>query len=237
MTPVLGLVGGIAPPSTVAYYQQIRLALYREQHGPHRHPPMVITSMNLPLVLRLLADGRQAELADAVVGEVARLERAGATFAVISSNSTHVVFEEVARRSSIPLISIVEVACQAAQRLGLRRPGLLGTRYVMSGPLYPRVFAPAGIEVLPPPEEDRATIHARYMDELVEGVFRPETRATFEAIARRLRDAGADGLILGGTEIPLLLGGTEVCGLPVSDTTRLHVEAIVERLHPGEVRA
>ena len=230
---LVALLGGIAPESTIDYYRQI-LALYRERDPEGRHPTLLIDSLDLEQTLRLLGQRRYDELADVLTREVARMERAGAAFGAIASNTVHVVFDEVARRSTLPLLSIVEVTCAAARRQGLRRPALFGTRFLMGDPLYPRVFGRAGIEIVLPSEEDQETIHARYMDELVAGVFKPETRDALVAIAERMRDLhGADGLILGGTEIPLLLRGVVIEGLPLLDTTRVHVEAIVDRLRSG----
>jgi aspartate racemase len=227
---IVGLIGGIAPESTIDYYRQI-IAAFRDQDPERRHPGIVITSLNLPQVLELLNAGRLDELAEVLAAEVARLERAGAAFGAITSNTTHLVFDAVVERSTLPLLSIVETACAAAVRAGMRRPALVGTRFLMEAPLYPEVFARAGLPVLLPSPDDRAVVHDKYMNEFVAGVFTPETRATFVAIAERLRDRdGADGLILGGTEIPLLLRGVEIPGLPLLDTTRVHVNAIVERL-------
>ena len=230
MPALVGLVGGIAPESTVDYYRQI-IAAYREQDPERHHPAILITSLDLQLTIQLLNGRRHDELAAILAGEVARLERAGASFGAITSNAAHIVFDEVAGRSTLPLLSIVETTCAAVKRAGIRRPALFATQFVMQAPLYPRVFGPAGLEVLQPSPADQATIHAHYMDELVAGVFKPETRDIVVSIATRMRDQqGADGLILGGTELNLLLRGVEVAGLPLFDTTRLHVAAIVERL-------
>jgi aspartate racemase len=230
MATLVGLLGGIAPESTIDYYRQI-IALFREKDTEGRHPTLLIDSIDLKLTLRLLGERRYDELADLLTREVARLERAGATFGAIASNTVHVVFDEVAHRSTLPLLNIVEAAAAAASRAGLRRPALFGTRFLMSDPLYPRVFGRAGLEVVLPPAAEQDTIHRRYMEELVAGVFRPATRDELVAIAERMRDRhGADGLVLGGTELPLVLRGATIEGLPFLDTTRLHVEAIVERL-------
>ena len=227
---LFGLLGGIAPESTIDYYRQI-IALFRERDAEGRHPTLLIDSLDLQQTLTLLGQRRYDELADVLTREVARMERAGAAFAAIASNTVHVVFDEVVRRSTLPLLGIVEVAAAAASRAGLRRLALFGTRFLMADPLYPRVFGGAGLEILLPSPEDQETIHARYMDELVKGVFRPETRDALAAIAERMRDRdGADGLVLGGTELPLVLRGVAIEGLPFLDTTSLHVEAIVERL-------
>jgi aspartate racemase len=165
------------------------------------------------------------------VAEVARLADAGADFAAFASNTPHIVFTEVARASSIPLISIVEAAAAEVQRRGARKVGLLGTRFTMQGRFYPEVFARQGIEVVAPQGEDQSYVHDKYMSELVNASCLPETRAGLLAVIDRLRDQHAvDGIILGGTELPLILREAEYRGMPFFDTTRIHVEEIVQRL-------
>jgi len=169
---------------------------------------------------------------------VRRLAGAGVDFAAITANTGHIVFDEVAARSPVPLVSIVETCAEEAQARGMRRPGLLGTRFTMEATFYPDVFARRGLEVRPPAEADRAWLHERYVGELLKGVFRDETRREVSAIVARLRDErGIDGIILGGTELPLLLTSPVIAGLPVLDTTALHVSEIVDRLRLAQTVA
>ena len=183
-------------------------------------------------MLRLAATDLPA-LTDYLAAEVARLARAGADFALLASNTPHIVFDELERRSPIPLVSIVAAACEAARRLGLRRLGLLGTRFTMEGRFYPDAFSRAGIELVPPQPEERALVHERYMGELVKGVFSAETRAELVGVVERLRRRdGVDGVVLAGTELPLLMRDVDA-GVPLLDTTRIHVDAVVERLLAG----
>jgi aspartate racemase len=152
-------------------------------------------------------------------------------FAALTANTAHIVFDELAARSPVPLLSIVEVCAREAQRRGLGRLALLGTRFTMDAPFYPAVCARRGIAVVRPDEADRGWIHERYVGELLRGAFRDETRQRFVDLIRRLRDArSVDGVILGGTELPLLLRAPVVADVPALDTTALHVAAIVERL-------
>jgi aspartate racemase len=153
------------------------------------------------------------------------------SFGAITSNTTHLVFDRLAPRSRIPLVSIVEVCMAEARRLSLKRLALFGTRFVMEARLYPAAAEPHGIEIVVPPERERAWLHERYVGELVKGDFRDETRRGVGAMAERLREAkGIDGVILGGTELPLLMTEPTIAGLPVLDTTGLHVAAIMSRL-------
>jgi aspartate racemase len=129
------------------------------------------------------------------------------------------------------LISIVEAACRAAKARGLRRVGLIGTRFTMQARFYPDVFARAGIQVVVPAPAEQGYVHEKYMNELVNGVFIRETRDALLALVERLKvQEGIDGLVLGGTELPLILREGNEAGIPFLDTTRLHVEEIVARL-------
>jgi aspartate racemase len=224
----VGIVGGIAPESTVDYYRQL-IAAYRERTGDGSYPPILIDSIDLQRLLQLAATDHGA-LAAWLTAEVERLARAGADVAALASNTPHIVFDEVRARSPIPLVSIVEAARDEARALGLRRLALLGTRFTMEGRFYPAVFSAAGIALVPPAPDELALVHERYMGELVKGQFRPETRAELGGVVEAMRRReGIDGAILAGTELPLLLRGAEA-GVPLLDTTQLHVRAIVERM-------
>jgi aspartate racemase len=160
--------------------------------------------------------------------------KAGAEFGAIASNTPHIVFPALRERSPIPLISIVEVACAAAAARGHKRVAILGSRATMGGRFYPDVFGRASIAVVPPRPEEQEFINTRYFGEIVNGLFRPETRSALVAIAARMRaEDGIDGVVLGGTELALLLSEPEYGGLPYLDTARLHVEAIVDWMIGG----
>lgn len=223
-----GLVGGLGPESTIDYYRRI---LEQWSHGqPGTAPAIVIDSLDVQRALHLVQHDRAA-LIEYFLGSIGRLARAGADFVALTANTPHIVFDELALRSPVPLLSIVETCAAEAKRRGLRRLALVGTRFTMEAPFYPAVFARHGMTVLAPGEADRAWIHARYVGELLRGEFRNETKQRFEELVQRLRHAEhPDGIILGGTELPLLLPGSDIAGLPALDTTALHVSAIVERL-------
>ena len=124
--------------------------------------------------------------------------------------------------------------CSRSQRRGLTRLALLGTRFTMEAAFYPEVCARFGVDVVTPNAEERHWAHERYVGELLKGDFRDDTRQQFVSLVDRLRrDERIDGVILGGTELPLLLQDSSIAGLPVLDTTRLHVAAIVQRLRGG----
>jgi aspartate racemase len=225
---IAGIVGGIAPESTVDYYRSI-IAGYRERAADGSYPPILIDSIDLQRMLQLVATDLRA-LADYLVAEVERLARAGADFVALASNTPHVVFDDLQRRSPVPLVSIVGAACEAAKSMRLRRLALLGTRFTMQGRFYPDVFSESGIALVAPAPDELAYVHERYMGELVKGVFLPETRAKLLEIVDRMtkRDA-IDGVVLAGTELPLLLRGAEGA-IPFLDTTQIHVRTIVDRM-------
>lgn len=225
-----GLVGGIGPESTIEYYRFLVAGFQARVPGNH-YPPVVINSIDMTAMLDFAGRGDFQGLADFLTPEVERLAAAGARFAAFASNTPHVVFDEVRRRASIPLVSIVEAACDATAEAGYKRVGLFGTRFTMQGTFYPTVFARRGIEVLTPGDDERAYIHERYMGELLKGVLKPETRDRLVSIATVLRDRdGIDALILGGTELPLILRGVEVPGLPFLDTTSIHVARLLNAM-------
>lgn len=227
MTSV-GIVGGIGPESTIDYYRRI-LQVWQEQ-SPRSAPRILIDSLDVDLGLRLIDSDRPA-LTDYLLESLERLARAGVDFALLAANSPHVVFDDLSARSPVPLLSIVEVCARAAARQGLKRVGLLGTRFTMDGTFYPVTCARFGIEVVVPEPKERTWIHEKYIGELLRGVFRDETREELLRIIERLKErARVDSIALAGTELPLLLRAQKLGGVPVLDTTELHVAAIVERL-------
>ena len=225
----LGVVGGIGPGSTIDYYRLL-VAEYRAARPDGSYPPIIIDSIDLSRLLALVEADRVAELADWLRHELERLARAGADFALLASNTPHLVFDELRRRAPLPLISIVEASAAAATRAGVTRVGLLGTRFTMLGRFYPEVFARRGIVVRAPSPDDVEWVHARYMGELVPGEFREETRAGFLAVIARLKEDGAEAVLLAGTELPLLLRDAAGASLPLLDTTRIHVRRAVREM-------
>ena len=224
----LGLVGGLGPESTIDYYRRILEAWEREEPGTA--PSIVIDSLDVRLGLRLIETDRPA-LIEYLLASLRRLAGAGVGFAAMTANTPHIVFDDLAARSPVPLLSIVEVCAEEARGRGLGRLALLGTRFTMEAPFYPEVCARHGIAVVVPDDTDRAWVHEKYMEELLRGQFLDDTRRRFLSLVSRLRvDQGVEGVILGGTELPLLLTAPVIADIPALDTTALHVAAIVKRL-------
>ena len=225
----VGIIGGIGPESTIEYYRFI-IEGYRERTSNDSYPSIIINSVDLTRLVGWINAGELGPFADYLVAGVNRLADAGADFAILAANTPHIVFDQVRKRSRLPLISIAEATCAKARELGLQRLGLLGTRFTMEAKFYPEVFARAGLLIITPNETERAFVNEKYFGELLQNVFLPETRDQLLAIIHKMaqRD-GIDGLILGGTELPLILRGAE-SDLPFLDTTRIHVQSIVEEL-------
>jgi len=226
----VGIIGGIGPGSTIEYYRHM-VATYREQRPDGSYPAIIINSINMKKMLDMIAGNELVEVTSYLVEEVQRLARAGAECGLLAANTPHIVFDEISRQSPIPLISIVQTTCAAAKTLGLSKLGLFGTRFTMQGRFYPNVFVPHGVTLAVPTEAEQTYIHDKYMNELLNGVFLPETRARLLAIVDRLMEQEhIQGLVLGGTELPLILTGTTHRGIPFLDTTRIHVKALVAQL-------
>jgi aspartate racemase len=226
----LGMIGGLGPESTLDYYQRI-IALYRERTGDRHYPEFIIVSVDLRRGLDFMDANDLSGMADYLLEGIAKLARAGADFGIISANTPHIVFDEVALKSPIPLISIVEATCEAAKAQNLKRLALFGTRYTMQANFYPKVFARENIELLVPDSQDQDYIHDKYFSELVPGKFLPETRAGLLAIVDRMKaKREIDGVILAGTELPLILRVPDHNGIPFLDTTKIHVEAAVAKM-------
>src|SRR6266567_1907196 len=226
----LGIIGGLGPESTLDYYQRI-VALYRERRGDAHYPEFIIVSVDLRKGLDFIDANDLTGMADYLLEGIDKLARSGAEFGIISANTPHIVFDDVASRSPIPLISIVEATCAAAKARKLRRLALFGTRYTMQSNFYPKVFSREEIEVFVPEPNDQDYIHDKYMNELVPGEFLPETRGGLLAIVDRMKaKSDIDGVILAGTELPLILRDPDHNGIPFLVTTKIHVEAAVDEM-------
>ena len=225
----LGILGGLGPESTIDYYRAI-LARYRELKHNRDYPHVLINSLDVDKGIAMLDAGQLLELTEYLSLGIEQLVRAGAEFACIAANTPHLVFDHVQRRSTIPLLSIVHGAAKHARQLGLKKVGLLGTGFTMRANFYPREFQSAEIALVVPSESEREYIHGKYIGELLKNKFLPETREEMLRIIERLRvEEGVQAIVLAGTELPLLLRGSD-SKIQFLDTTLIHVEAIVQEL-------
>jgi aspartate racemase len=226
----VGLIGGVGPESTIEYYRLI-IEAYRQRRTDGSYPSIIINSVDVARLLAWMGSNELGAVTDYLVNEIEKLARAGADFGAVAANTPHIVFDELKRRSSIPLISIVEATRDAAVALGLKRVGLFGTRFTMQGHFYPNVFSRAGVDLIVPNQAEQDYIHEKYLGELLKDIFWPETHDRLLTIVDQMKQReGIEGLILGGTELPLIIREVEHQGVPFLDTTKIHVERIVAEL-------
>lgn len=225
----LGLVGGMGPESTIPYYHDIVYGV-QETLGEKRFPELSMESVNVFHLLNLCAETKYDELTEYLMGAINNLARSGADFAALSANTPHIVFDRLKEQSPIPLISIVEVACEETQRRGLKRIGLLGTIFTMTGGFFKEPFVKSGIEVIVPNEVEMNLINEKISTELEVGIVKEETLAVFQEIINRMKNEdGIEAIVLGCTELPLLLND-EVSPVVCLDTMKIHIDAIVKAI-------
>ena len=223
---MLGILGGMSWESTAEYYRLINRGVAERLGGLHS-ARLVMHSVDFDEVAALQRAGDWGT-AGSLLGEAARgLERIGATAIVLATNTMHQVAADIEAAVSVPLIHIVDATGVALARHGVRRAGLLGTRYTMELPFWrDRLAERYGIDLVVPNDTDRALIHRVIFDELCRGRVDPDSRAEYVAVTRRLQHDGADAVIFGCTEIGMLLRPEDVA-LPTFDTTVLHADAAV----------
>ena len=227
---MLGIVGGIAPASTIEYYKYL-IDAYRQKSPGGEYPSVVINSIDPRRMLGMMDAGAYTETVEYLGSALSVLADAGVDLALFASNTPHLLFDEIQRRSAVPLVSIVDATRDEALRRGFRRVGLLGTGFTMRATFYRDSFAAAGMTLVAPEPPDMKIVHEKYMSELVPSVFRDDTRVAILDVIHRMRRAhNLDGIVFGGTELPLLIAPDSYPELAILDTMRAHVDAAVELL-------
>ncbi|MFD4668369.1 aspartate/glutamate racemase family protein [Lentzea sp. NPDC058450] len=221
----IGLLGGMSWESTAEYYRLANV-LVRERLGGLHSAKLVLHSVDFAEIERMQFEGRWDDAGKALADAAASVEAGGADFLLICTNTMHKVFDQVQAAVGIPVIHLGDTTAQAIRNNGITTVGLLGTGFTMDQPFYRERLESHGLKVLVPSEEDRATVHRIIYDELCVGVVRDESRRAYQDVIAKFE--GAEGVILGCTEIELLISQADV-PLPVFPTTRLHVEAAVDR--------
>lgn len=222
----IGMIGGLGPQSTLDYYRLL-IETHSHEAGDGSNPEIIIYSMDMNSVLDLVAQEQWDALVDLLLDGIEVLQRAGADFGFISANTPHMVFDRVSELSPIPLLSIVEETCRHIRRSGLRKVGLLGTKFTMSSDFYQKACRKDGVQLFVPDEDEQDYIHDKLMTEIELGVFLDETRNGLLGIVRRMiEEDSIEGIILGCTELPLILTKDEL-GIPFLNTTQIHVEGII----------
>lgn len=223
----IGILGGLGPESTSDYYREI-ISAFNTTYPELAYPEIIVYSANLNEFMPLVQEGNRGRIIDWLLAKIQRLHRAGADFAAIASNTPHLVFDELQEASPIPMLSIVEATCDRAREMGLKNVGLLGTRLTMRADFYKKPFIADNISVVVPTEEEQELIHHRLFSEIELGIFKDATRDELLTIAERMvKEDGIDALILGCTELPLILTSKEEFGIPLLNTTAIHCESIV----------
>ena len=222
----IGLIGGLGPESTVDYYKEI-ISSFNSKHADLAYPEIVIYSANLNEFMGFVNTKQWKKISEWLLEKVSILHHAGAEFAAIASNTPHIVFEEIESKSPIPLLSIVECACATAQDMGLKNIGLMGTKLTMEADFYKKPFISKGISVVVPSEEEQQFIQQKLFSEIELGTFKDSTREELLIIAKNMvYEKGIDSLILGCTELPLILTENRY-GIPFLNTAAIHCESII----------
>src|SRR4051794_9795595 len=223
----IGLLGGMSWESSAMYYRLVNEAV-RDRLGGLSSADCVLRSVDFAPIAAMQADGRWDDAGAALAAEARGLEGAGAQLLVLCTNTMHKVADAIADAVAIPLVHIADTTAEAVRAAGLDRVGLLATGYTMEHDFYVgRLRERHGLEVLVPDESGRRLVHDVIYDELCVGVVRDESRERYRRIMAALVDRGAEGLLLGCTEIDLLVGQDDAT-VPVFDTTVLHAQAAVE---------
>lgn len=225
----LGLVGGMGPESTIPYYRDIVYGVQEVLSKP-MFPALSIESVNVFKVLELCGEKKYDELTEYLMSAINNLSNSGADFAALSANTPHIVFDRLKEQSPIPLISIVEATCEEANRRGLKKIGLLGTIFTMTGEFFKAPFEKSRIQVVIPSEREMEMINEKISTELELGIVKEETLLAFQKVITRMKNEDEiEAIVLGCTELPLLLND-EVSSVPCLDTMQIHINAIVKTI-------
>lgn len=223
----IGIIGGLGPEATVEYYNGI-INAFKSDKGDLVYPEIIIYSVNMAEFIGYMRDKKYDLAVDQVVAKAESLKNAGAEFIAITANTPHMLFDQINARSPLPLISIVEATREECLKRGLMKTGLMGTGFTMNATFYQDVFKKSGIEVVLPSDEDKKIINEKLFSEIELGIYKDETRQLLiEIISRMVREHGIDSMILGCTELPLILPESYYAGIPMLNTTMIHVDAIV----------
>ncbi|GAA3619475.1 aspartate/glutamate racemase family protein [Secundilactobacillus similis] len=223
-----GMIGGLGPEATMNYYQGI-ITRYQDRQNSHTTlPELMINSVNMYHMFDLIDNKQFDETATYLANAANQLQRGGADFGFMCGLTPHVVFEQLQAKTTLPLISIIDTALQHAKRLGVHRLGLLGTKFTMQGTFFSQPFIDDGIEIVVPSPDQQTYVHDHLVTELENGIVLPETKRGLLQIIKTLVDQQhIDGLVLGCTELPLILSQQDF-EFPVLDIAELHMDKITE---------
>lgn len=219
----IGIIGGLSAESTIEYYKII-VKEYNLIKGGASSPLLIIDSLDLETVRNLMVDNSWEEVYQIIFKSAKNLEEAGAEIIIIATNTIHKIFEKLIMEINTPMISIMDATAEAIKEKGIQRVGLLGTIFTMQADFYQNALSKYGIEVIVPNMEDQEYVNTVIWEELTHHILKSESKKGYSEVIMRLKSEGAEGVILGCTEIPLLIT-QEDSPLPVFDTTTLHALA------------
>ena len=222
----IGLVGGTGWVSTLDYYRYFNELVYKNTNGECT-AEVIINSVNYPAIAKLTAAGNWDEIAKIITDAALALQTAGATCILLGANTMHNIAPQVRSAINIPFIHIAEETGKEILKKGIKKVALLGTKYTMQLPFFKDVLANMGIETIIPNESDIEIINEGIYKELALGIVTTQTKEKYLNVMQKLKEAGAEGVILGCTEIPLLIKESDF-NLPLFDTTFIHASAAVQ---------
>ena len=225
----VGIIGGIGPASTLDYYSGI-INEYRAKTNDENYPEIVINSVNMAEMLLYVSEENWDSLIDMLLHAIKNLADADAKFAAIASNTPHIVFDMIKKKSALPLISIVEETCKYAQFKGCKKVLVIGTRFTMSNDFYDEAFKRYGIIAVVPTKSQQETIHNLFFPNLENGIVVLEDKQKMlKIVSDLIIEHHADAVVLGCTELPLMIKDGDVDAL-ILDTTQIHIKAIVNSI-------
>ena len=219
----IGILGGLSPESTVYYYEYLTREYTRRFHD-YSYPKIIIYSVSFQEYVDWGTSKNWKAVEDDMVASISALKSAGANFAIIATNTMHYVYEAVVKRVDIPILSLVDVVCKHSQKLGITKIALLGTKLTMRKEFYKEALLDVGIETLVPSDENQDVVHDIIFNELTKGIINNDSKAKYLEIINELAELGAQGVILGCTEIPLLVKQDDL-DIHVLDSSLIHAEA------------
>ncbi len=220
----IGLIGGMTPESTILYYRILN-DLCLNKFGDSHSCKLIINSVDFGVISKLQKEGRWDLLNDIMADAAISLENAGANYILICANTMHLTIDAVRKAVSIPVIHIAEATAKQVKNEKLQKVALLGTKYTMENDFFIDILKSNNIETIIPEEDDRQIIHDVIYDELSKGILNLDSKNSYLKIIQKLIDKGAEGIILGCTEIPLLIFPEDV-SVPTFDTTTIHATEV-----------
>jgi len=226
----IGIIGGIGPESTVEYYRLL-IKLFRTKLDTNQYPEILLYSIDMTEMLGYVFDNQLYELVKFLKSKIKILEKSNVDYVALASNTPHLVFEKLQESVNVKMISIVEETCKAISKSGIKKVGLLGTKSTMSKGFYQKVGENNGIEIVIPNDENQNFVHEKYIGELVFNHINPKTKERLIQIVNDLViEEKIEGIVLGGTELPLILEQKDFDKLTVFNTTEIHVNAILDKM-------